>query len=287
MSSLALWKPIIQTSFVLLKHGWMQILPMQRLLFQATSLADVTETDMVGVLCCTFGTPFNLYNYPIPQRAWSCFRLYSNTMSYQSDFVSLFFIDLPAPTSIYWVISAPISTPLTVLSLQTGDFNVDMSTCSHPLFQKINNIMDTYCLSQMVTEFTHVHHNGTKSIIDLLFVSDPQLVKSCFTIPPLSNSDYCGLNIELNLKTIPKASKRRTVWRYCHADWEKAHSLIEGTNWDSLLDLEDINTSWKNWSVKFLEIMQSSIPTTTLPSRRNHLWLTKKLVQAIRRRNAL
>ena len=168
-----------------------------------------------------------------------------------------------------------------------GDFNVDMSTCSHPLFPKVNNFMDTYGLSQVVTEFTHHHHNGTKSIIDLLFVSDPQLVRSCFTIPALSNSDHHGLKVELNLKTIPKVSNRRTVWRYCHADWEKAHSLIEGTDWDSLLDPEDINTSWKNWSVKFLEIMQSSIPTTTLPPRRNRPWLTKKLVQAIRRRNAL
>ena len=244
---------------------------------------------MVEVLCCTFGTPFNLHNYPIPQRAWSFFRLYSNTMSYQSDFVFLFFIDLPAPALIYWMISVPISIDSAQFTnlVIVDDFNVDMSTCSHPLFQKVNNITDTYCLSQMVTQFTHVHHNGTKSIIDLLFVSDPQLVRSCFTIPPLSNSDHCGLNIELNLKTIPKASKRRTVWRYCHADWEKAHRLIEGTNWDSLLDPEDINTSWKNWSAKFLEIMRSSIPTTTLPPRRNRPWLTKKLVQAIRRRNAL
>lgn len=168
-----------------------------------------------------------------------------------------------------------------------GDFNVDMSTYTHPLFQKVNSIMDTYGLSQMVTEFTHVHHNGTKSIIDLLLVSDPQLVRSCLTIPALFNSDHYGLKIELNLKTIPIATKRRTVWRYSHADWEKANSLIESTNWDSLLDPDDINTSWKNWSVKFLEIMQSSIPTTALPPRRNRPWLTKKLVQAIRRRNVL
>ena len=33
--------------------------------------------------------------------------------------------------------------------------------------------------------------------------------------------------------------------------------------------------------------MQSSLPTTTLPPRRNRPWLTKKLVQAIRRRNVL
>lgn len=44
---------------------------------------------------------------------------------------------------------------------------------------------------------------------------------------------------------------------------------------------------WKSWSVIFMEIMQSSIPTTTLPPRRNRPWLTKQLVQAIRRRNAL
>ena len=139
----------------------------------------------------------------------------------------------------------------------------------------------------MVTEFTHIHHNGTKSIIDLLFVNDPYLVRSCCTIPPLSNSDHHGLQIELRLKSTLKAPKRRTVWRYCHADWERANSLIEETDWDSLLDPEDINTSWKNWSDKYLEIMQASIPTSTLPPRRNRPWLTKKLVQAIRRRNAL
>ena len=87
----------------------------------------------------------------------------------------------------------------------------------------------------MVIEF-----NGTNTIIDLLFVSDPQLVRSCGTIPA---SDHYGLKFELNLKAIPKASKKRIIWRYCHADWEKAQSLIEDTKWDSLLDPEDINTS--------------------------------------------
>ena len=56
--------------------------------------------------------------------------------------------------------------------------------------------MNTHGLSQMVTEFTHVHHNGTESTIDLLFVSDPHLVRNCFTIPALANSDNYGLKIE-------------------------------------------------------------------------------------------
>ena len=173
-----------------------------------------------------------------------------------------------------------------------GDFNIDLSTDSHPLFQKVNNIIvnniiDTYCLTQMVTEFTHIHHNGHRSTIDLVLVSDPQLVRSCCTIPALCNSDHHGLQVELNLKSVHKPPMRRAVWRYSHADWEQAQRLIESTEWDSLLDPKDINNSWKNWSVKFLEIMQTSIPASTLPPRRNRPWLSKKLIQAIRRRNAL
>ena len=139
----------------------------------------------------------------------------------------------------------------------------------------------------MVTEFTHIHHNGHRSTIDLVLVSDPQLVRSCCTIPALCNSDHHGLQVELNLKSVHKPPVRRAVWRYSHADWEQAQRLIESTDWDSLLDPEDINISWKNWSVKFLGIMQASIPASTLPPRRNRPWLSKKLIQAIRRRNAL
>ena len=64
--------------------------------------------------------------------------------------------------------------------------HVNLYTSCVPKNQQHNGYI--YGLSQMVTEFTHVHHNSTKSIIDLLFVSDPQLVRSCFTIPALSKS---------------------------------------------------------------------------------------------------
>ena len=75
------------------------------------------------------------------------------------------------------------------------DFNVDVSTCSHPLFHKLISLASTYCLSQMVIQHTHIYHNGSRSTIDLLFVSNPNLVKDCYTIPPLSNSDHLGLQI--------------------------------------------------------------------------------------------
>ena len=51
-----------------------------------------------------------------------------------------------------------------------GDFNIDMSTSSHPLYHKLSTMMSTYSLSQVVSDYTHVHHNGTSSTIDLAIV---------------------------------------------------------------------------------------------------------------------
>ena len=148
-----------------------------------------------------------------------------------------------------------------------------MSSCSHPLLNNLNIIMSTYNLSQMATEHTHTHYNGTKSMIDLVFVSDPQLISSCTTIPPL--------------RSTTTTAKRHVVWRYKHADWVEACDLIKSANWKSLVDQSDVNRSWSNWRDRFMQIMHDCIPSGVIPPQRNRPWLTKKLIQAMRRRNAI
>ena len=66
----------------------------------------------------------------------------------------------------------------------------------------------------------------------------------------------------------------------------KLVNLLKGTNWDSLL-ADDVNTSWENWMKCFIEIMNECIPQRLLPNRRNLPWLSKSLVQLMRRRNLL
>ena len=77
------------------------------------------------------------------------------------------------------------------------------------------------------------------------------------------------------------------VWRYSLADWEKACELIDATDWMSLLNSSDVDDSWSRWRTTFLHIMEECIPKATLPRRRNRPWLTKRLIQVIRRRNLL
>ena len=172
-----------------------------------------------------------------------------------------------------------------------GDFNVDYSNPSYPLFNKLNHIACSFGLEQIITEPTHIHHNHSYSIIDLVFVSNPLLVNSCSIIPPLSSSDHNGILINMRWRSsanynCPNNSKGRTIWLYDHADWNKAIELIDNCNWESL-QRQDVSETWLTWCERFISIMEKCIPRKTLPQRKNLPWLSKKIVQSMRKRNNL
>ena len=125
-------------------------------------------------------------------------------------------------------------------------------------------------------------------MIDLVAMSSPSLLQSCVTIPPLSNSDHLGLLVHSHWRHFkpPAEHDTRTIWLYEHADWSKARELIEVTDWNSFIT-GDINMAWDNWRQWFLEIMKECVPQKTLPSHQNLPWLSKSLVQLMRKRNML
>ena len=65
-----------------------------------------------------------------------------------------------------------------------------------------------------------------------------------------------------------------TVWRYKHANFEKASRLNESLDNTSILDPNDIDYSWEKWRFEFLCIMEVS--KVTLPNRSNIPCLTIK-----------
>jgi len=73
-----------------------------------------------------------------------------------------------------------------------------MCNQSHPFYSKLYSTFESFCLSQIVTDHTHLGPNGTTSMIDLIATSSPSLLQSCETIPPLANSDHMGLLLNPN-----------------------------------------------------------------------------------------
>ena len=169
-----------------------------------------------------------------------------------------------------------------------GDFNVNFFDNSHPLYSKLLLISTSLSLVQVVSEPTRLSHNSC-SLIDLIYLSCPSRLISCATIPPLANSDHSGLSLTVSLRDNRRNPKRscRKIWRYDLADYELANSMISNADWDALLSPNNIDTCWTNWHSKFMKVMGGCIPQAVLRCRKNLPWITKPIIQAMRRRNAL
>ena len=106
--------------------------------------------------------------------------------------------------------------------------SINYDNPSHSMYSSLCTISSMFCLTQVVTGYTHVHHDGSESTIDLVYVAAASMIKTCDTISPLSNSDHQGILIELNIKPANcDKSQGRLIWRYSHADWNRACELIE------------------------------------------------------------
>ena len=127
-----------------------------------------------------------------------------------------------------------------------GDFNVNFCNYTHPFYRKLLNI---FVYHKLCLNPPHLCSNGSSSMIDLIAMSSPSLFQSCKTIPPLSNSDHLGLSLQSQWKHASQLQShpKRIVWRYAHADWQRANNLIEEIDWQSLFTGE-VDTSWNNWA---------------------------------------
>ena len=146
-----------------------------------------------------------------------------------------------------------------------GDFNVNVGDSSHPYYHRLGDFMSLYCLSQVVNDTAHTHHNGVPSIIDL-----PTPLIRCCTIPPLANSDHNGLGIAVKWNPVTAPTHhRQTIWRYACADWNKARELITACNWESLLTNTSPHGSTSKRNV--CSIMDQYVPKKALPPGKTFL----------------
>ena len=146
--------------------------------------------------------------------------------------------------------------------------------------------MTSFSLSQVVDSPTHFSPAGQPSLIDLVFVSDLHCLSTCSIIPQLATSDHLGLMVTLKHHHQPAVpTRRRRVWQYKHADFERANDLLCDIDLDDVLNPADIQLSWSHFKAIFMDIMEQCIPRTVLPERKNLPWLSKEIFQLIRKRN--
>ena len=131
---------------------------------------------------------------------------------------------------------------------------------------KLTNFCNSLMLTQVVNEPTHMSATNNQSLIDLVFLSHPQQLKKCCVAPPLANSDHCCVNLSVTLRcgaTKSSNKSQRTIWRYQHADFDRANDLLGDVNWEELLQ-GDVDQMWTAWEEKFMTVMHQCVPTANL-----------------------
>jgi len=96
---------------------------------------------------------------------------------------------------------------------------------------------------------THTAPSGKTSLIDLVLVSNLEVLLNCSTLSPLEMMDvhsYHNYCVRLTLRWKHKLCKQvqkqaRTLWRYAIAHFPKANQIIEEIHWDLLLPGYDAN----------------------------------------------
>ena len=65
-----------------------------------------------------------------------------------------------------------------------GDFNIHYEDSHHPLYHKLQDFVQSFSLIQVVPEPTQTTISGAATLIDLAFLSNPELLLKCDVIPP-------------------------------------------------------------------------------------------------------
>ena len=130
--------------------------------------------------------------------------------------------------------------------------------------QELLDIIDEFGLEQMQTNPTR-----QDNVLDLYFKNIPSLVKSCETIPGISNHDMLVINSDL--KPTYNKPKRRKVYIYKRADMntikqnmtELSENIIN-TDADS-----PINNIWEKLKHGIYEVMEKNMPSKLSSNRHN------------------
>ena len=157
-----------------------------------------------------------------------------------------------------------------------GDFNVNLLS-TNQLSSDLVAMLSSH-FTQVISEPTRVSKKST-TLIDHVYLTDPSLLSSCSTCPPLGNSDHRSILLSLTWSKCPPQKIRRLIWNYSRADWN--------TICDELDDLpsssDDIDSSWAAWKSHFLPILSHHIPSRVCKVRKSLPWITPDLLKLFRK----
>ena len=123
------------------------------------------------------------------------------------------------------------------------------------------------------------------NILDLYFTTYPSFLKSCYTVPGIS--DHHMVVVDCDVKPRYKKQKHRKLYIYKKANWTNIKSNLRALGMHITHSPSSVETKWQDLREGISKAMSHNIPTKW-SSNRSHLpWLTSKLKKRIKKKHKL
>ena len=137
------------------------------------------------------------------------------------------------------------------------DMNCNMASMSDSNSHLLSDITDPYGLHQLINEPTRVT-DTTSTLIDLIYTNYPEKVASS-GVCHVSISDH-SLIFAYRKLSIGVASKRHNTikyWSFKNFSRDYFRSDIASENWDASDNFKKKNYMWREWKIKFLNVVDT------------------------------
>ena len=143
---------------------------------------------------------------------------------------------------------------------------------------KLYNLTTLLDFSQLINEPTNFEPNKSPSCIDLIFVSQPNLIFQFGIHSSLYNTCHHQIiYAKLSLKIYFPPSYKREVWHYNRAQVDLIKKSIANFNWDRAFMNLGINDQVELLENTLLNIFRNFIPHETIKcSHKDPPWMNKK-----------
>jgi len=167
-----------------------------------------------------------------------------------------------------------------------GDYDINFCR-THPIF-----VDWKLAILQVVSTHTHTAPSGKTSLIDLVFVSNLEVLLNCSTVSPLKMMDVHSYHncVRLTLRWKHKhcmqtnSAAGTNNLEVCKCRFPESYQTIEESDWDLLLPGYDANLAASNWHNKVMEITQACIPQLSKLLLREEMY--PRMTHLIRKCNA-
>ena len=168
-----------------------------------------------------------------------------------------------------------------------GDLNNDLLVNNRS--KKLQNLMQTYNLKQLIDESTHFTESSS-SLIDVILVNKTNNVLAsavCDPFIPNLIRFHCPVAVLLKFLKPKQNCYSRKIWKYDLGDYTKYRQLLTEYNWDDIL-VGDVDTVASKVTSVILESATKSIPNKMVTIRpKDPPWMRNEIRKLIRRRMRL